>query len=94
MPRQPRPEPKRRSAPDGAATLDARPEWTLSWTRSGITRDAAGEWHLWECEFCREWLLVPAVLSRRVLSTYLHDHRIDCNGYEPAHQHEGTEEQQ
>lgn len=82
MPRPPRPKPRPSAAPTGATPIDARPEWSRAWKRSPSFVELQSEWHLWECELCGQYLLVPAILSRRVLAAYLHNHRIDCNGYE------------
>jgi hypothetical protein len=90
MPRPPRPKPSQIATPDGVTPLDARPEWSRAWKRSSSFVEVQNEWHLWECELCRQYLLVPVTLSKRALSTYLHDHRIHCDGNGPTEQDEST----
>lgn len=92
MPRQPRPKPTQSATPDGVTPIDARPEWSRAWVRSPSFVELKSEWHLWACELCGQMLLVPARINKRVLSSYLHDHRVHCTGNQPADEDEAQED--
>lgn len=82
MPRPPRPKPATTASPTGSASQDALPAYMGSWKRREHRVELNTAFDFLVCELCRQVVLVPAIRSRRVLSAYLHDHRVDCHAYQ------------